>query len=673
VFLEEQNNHRYFSVWIYAEDFMDRIPRTRSFMRGDSQETPNSLPGFPSEPGFLAHRDLTSLAGVTPLPAPPFPANGPLARFEAPPIEIKNRAEQEIQLPISPRAIRIYLWGIGVFFIVHFAYLLFLQSRTDITTNNILRVITDVLVMLASGTGMIAGFVAVEKLSQMRKRQPEIVAQRSVIAALCLTLAIASYTIGQAIWTGYEITSASIPFPAAYDYLYLIAYPFGWAGVALLMPRNNTIAGRTRLLLDAGTAVASMAAISWFFVLGPTIANLSGSPEAKIVGMAYPLGDLSLSIMAAILLFGAGSTSPLSSTIGRLSTGYILLPLTSVFYSSAQLAGIYHTGFLSDVGWPIGWLFIGLAVLGYPNDLVKLANRRRAYEPAKKTTRLGTTGAAIRAIAPALLALGTCALLLFAIALHNTAPLIQVIFVCAILFLLPIVRQALTLIDNLMLNERLQIALDHSQQAFKDSQRELLSTSVRAEQLEELRSDIESLQNVHAMLSRGDLSVRARVQGPLAPVAQSLNLLVDRMGRWNQQMQQNQVLAHEAELIYQSLELLSEGQLVSNLPVTPSTLPTGRALFAAARLQNRLYVRFRRLRETVEMLGARLNTVTSLASNGRQAALSETSPQIEQTFARIEKSIESSQEVLHDFQGQTSGYSQEALNSPRPGIEANRP
>ncbi|MBO0780463.1 MAG: hypothetical protein J2P37_16685, partial [Ktedonobacteraceae bacterium] len=346
-------------------------------------------------------------------------------------------------------------------------------------------------------------------------------------------------------------------------------------------------------------------------------------------------------------------------TIGRLSIGVTLLALTDSLYAYFTLEGIYHTGFLQDVGWPLSWLFIGWAVLGYLNDLVKLANQRRTYEPVRSATRLGNTGAALRAIAPALIALFTCGLLLFAVALRNTAPLIQVVFVCAGLFLLPIIRQALTLIDNLMLNERLRVALEQSQQAFQNSQRELLSTTTRAEQYEELRSSIENLQSVHAHLSRGDLSARAQVQGPLAPVAQSLNLLIERMGRWSQQLQQNQVMGQEAEQIYRALENLSEGQSISNPPAAPSSLPTGRALFAASRLQNRLQIRFRRLRETSDLLASRLNMLGELTKRGRQGAGSNVSPQVEQAFFQLEKSIGHSRDVLKDLQAQTVGYVQE--------------
>jgi hypothetical protein len=126
-------------------------------------------------------------------------------------------------------------------------------------------------------------------------------AGRAWISWACLGGAAFTYSVGQAIWTWYDghYISSQLPFPAIYDPFYLSVYPLGWTGIALLIPRGGTAAGRTRLLLDAGIAVASVLAISWYFILGPTIGYLSGSTIEKIVALAYPLGDLSLAVAAA--------------------------------------------------------------------------------------------------------------------------------------------------------------------------------------------------------------------------------------------------------------------------------------------------------------------------------------------------------------------------------------
>ncbi|GLV53368.1 hypothetical protein KDH_02230 [Dictyobacter sp. S3.2.2.5] len=482
--------------------------------------------------------------------------------------------------------------------------------------------------------------------------------QRAWLAVACLGCAATVYTIGQVIWTVYEALypPSQFPYPAIYDFFYLAVYPFSWVGIALLVPQRSTAVGRIRLLLDSATAVVSFLAISWYFILGPTIGSLSGSFLEKSVSLAYPLGDLSLCVAAAILLFGTSSSASFSAMIGRLALGVTILAGTDSLYGYFQLQGAYHTGLLQDVGWPMSWLFIGWALLTYLHNISNISAQRQPV--GANTQRLRSTGAVIRAIAPMVIALLTCALLLLTVVFHQTAPLVQIVFVCAGLFLLPIIRQALTLVDNLLLNERLRVALDQSQQAFQESQQELLTTTTQAELYEELRSGIQNLQEVHAALARGDMSARARVEGPLSPVAHSLNLLVERINRWSQVFQQNKVMENEARLLASELEKLGEGQNISSTSTMPSSLPTGAALLGITRLQKRLQWRFRRLQEALALLISRMNTLSEITSQLKQASetRSITQQQTEQMLTILERGLANNQDALRELQQQTAVY-----------------
>lgn len=570
---------------------------------------------------------------------------------------------------ISPQWIQRYMWFIGIFFLLHFGYLLYLQTRSDVAASNLLRVISDLFVLLGALVGTAACGFATWKLRALRLRATDIIVRRAWIAVLFLSVSAGAYSIGQAIWAWYEAVFSTFPFPAAYDPFYLAVYPFSWLGMAVLMPRNSTAAGRTRLLVDALIAVASVLAISWYFILGPTLSSLSGSALEKTVAIAYPLGDLSLCIVAALLLFGSSGRSLFNATLLRLSIGVTLLAVTDSLYGFFQLQGTYHTGFIQDIGWPISWLFIGWAMLTYVNDLVKLSHKNNPIEQMR-FSRLGTTGAAIRAVSPMVIALLTCALLLLEVALRNTAPLVQVVIVCALLFLLPIIRQALTLVDNILLNERLHVALDQSQQAFQSSQQELISTSARAERYEELRAGIENLQAVHAKLAHGDFSIRARVEGQLAPVAQSLNLLIDRMQGLRQLIQHNRILENEANLLAQILETLSEGQSAVQTVTSFSPLPTGRSLQAAFRLQGRLQMYFRLFHEMSDRLEKYVQMHAQAVVQARQ--LEKRSPQmVGQALAQLENRLSISWELAQELQRQTARYLAESENRASEQEETN--
>lgn len=570
----------------------------------------------------------------------------------------------------SPRALlsdrsTVYRWLMVGFFIVFLVYLVYLQTRSDVAMNGTLRGISDLFVLFGAAVCVFACWYTARTLRGMRAVAGVLIG-RAWLAWLCLGGAALTYAIGQGIWTWYDAnyTSASLPFPAVYDPFYLAVYPLSWVGIALLIPRGGTAAGRTRLLLDAGIAVASVLAISWYFILGPTIASLSGSPVEKVVALAYPLGDLSLCVAAALLLFGPSGAAALNASLARLGIGVTWLAFTDSLYGYLQLQGTYHTGLPQDIGWPMSWLFVGWAALVFPAGLARLATQRLPDEPSARRTRLNTTGAALRAITPILLALLTCAVLLLEDAVRSSVPLIQIVLVCAVLLLLPVVRQMLTLVDNLILNERLRTALGQSQQAYQLSQQELIATSSRAERYDELRAGIENLQAVHARLARGDLSVRAQIGGPLTPVAQSLNLLIDRLSRWVQFAQANQILETEAEQLRQILDELSEFRL-SAFPSGRSPLPTGAALVAAGRLQRQLELRFGRQRAALEAIVRQWRATTDTVQHARASlqsgGLQDQRLQLaHDAVSQVESLLTSGEAVLQELWRESQGFVQRA-------------
>lgn len=551
---------------------------------------------------------------------------------------------------------RNYQLYMGIFFVLFLGYLLYLQSRNDVLTNGLLRGVSDTFVLIGSATCAVASGMTALKLRSMRASA---MASRAWIGWLCLSGSALFYSIGQIIWTTYDAKTSTFPFPAAYDYFYLAVYPLGWVGIALLIPRSASAAGRTRLLLDAGIAVASALAISWYFILGPTISFLSGSPLEKTVALAYPLGDLSLCVAAAFLIFGPSGAYTLTQSLGRLAIGVTVLAVTDSLYGYEQLSFSYHTGLLQDIGWPMAWLFIGWGALHYPEGLALLTGQRLAGEQMRRTSRLSTASAAIRATTPMVLAFATCAVLILEVALKGNAPLIQIMLVCAVLFLLPVIRQLLTLVDNFILNDRLRTALDQSQQAFQRSQQELVKTSTRAQQYDELREGIENLQGVHARLARGDLNVRAHVDGPLSPVGQSLNLLIERLQRWAQFEQSNRILENEANQLRLVLDELREGRLAP-MPATRSTLATGAALVSTSGLQRHLVMRFAHLRDTLDILGNRWKQSKETVQKAQQILHDSGSDArilaAQEALLQVEQKLDSNQALLQEVWLQTRAF-----------------
>lgn len=569
-------------------------------------------------------------------------------RNEGSPVRTDSAAE---------KFIRYYPWIIALVVVLDVLYLVFLNMRPDIRSTNGGRVIDDSFILLGELFILAACVYALKRIQQLERDTRESLIKRAQLAVFFLTASALCNSIGQVLWIWYDGTLPAVPYPALDDALFLSNYPFFFIGIALLVPRGGSAAGRARVLVDAGTLVLSVLAIFWYFVLGPTLATLSGTALVKGVSLAYPLSDLAASVAAILLYLNPFSSTGPRRTLARLTLGIACSAVSNMIYGYIQAAGAYYTGLWIDAGFPLTWMLIAWAVFIYPSDL----ERMLVEQPEQSTSspQLNSRVSAIfRAILPLLFTMLTCALLVLAVALRGDAPIEQVVLVCAGLFLLPVVRQSLTLVDNIMLNERLRVALNQSEHAFHQSQDKLISTTMRAEQLEQLLGSIENLQEVHASLARGDLSVRAVVQGPLAQVAQSLNLLIERMNRWAQSAQVNQVLMEEANWLCQVLEALGEGRAVSNIPSPHHPYPTSNALFIAQRLQARLTLRFQQQREVVQIAARRLQLLKNLVMQARNDVRNELLDRLrtEQFITEIQRQLIGYEAQFQELWKQSSVY-----------------
>lgn len=564
---------------------------------------------------------------------------------------------REASMKTAEIFLKYYPWMIGIVVLLHIGYLIFLNDHPDIRSTNGGRVIDDVFILFGELVILSACIFALRQIQRLEQTTREGLIKRARLAILFITASALCNAIGQVLWIWYDGTLPFVPYPALDDALFLSNYPFFFLGIALLIPRGGSAAGRARVLVDAGTLVLSVLAIFWYFVLGPTLAALSGTTLVKAVSLAYPLSDLAASVAAILLYLNPFTSTSPRKTLARLTLGIACSAVSNMVYGYIQTTGAYYTGMYVDAGFPLTWMLIAWAVFTYPFDLEQIL-AEQPEQRVEKPYLNSRISAIFRAILPLLFTMITCALLLLAVALRGDAPIEQVLLVCAGLFLLPVVRQSLTLVDNTMLNERLRVALDQSQSAFHLSQDKLISTSMRAEQLEQLLGNIENLQAVHANLARGNLSVRATVQGPLAPVAQSLNLLIERMSRWAQASQINKVLTEEADWLYQVLEILVEGNVVQNIPASYHPLSTSNALLSVRRLQMRLTLRFRKQRETVQIAAKRLQTIKSALKQAQNDVYNEAFDTLkaEQFLMDLQKNLLSYEGQLQELWRQSNAY-----------------
>jgi diguanylate cyclase (GGDEF)-like protein/PAS domain S-box-containing protein len=175
------------------------------------------------------------------------------------------------------------------------------------------------------------------------------------------------FAIGQALFFLGDVYTYSypnligheVPFPSPGDVLYLLVYPALMTGVLLAVRRRNPQGDRAGVI-DALIITVGIALLSWVFLMAPYVHDATLSPLAKVVSIAYPLGDVLLLAAALRLAFDGGrrrgSFFLLAASVGALLT-------TDAAYGYALLDGTYNHQLIYDAGWLGYYLLWGAAAL----------------------------------------------------------------------------------------------------------------------------------------------------------------------------------------------------------------------------------------------------------------------------------------------------------------------
>jgi hypothetical protein len=401
-------------------------------------------------------------------------------------------------------------------------------------------------------------------------------AQRAYLAWIFLTIAVALYTSGLLAWASYDVrmASADVPFPGLYDIGFVVSYPFYLIGTLLLTRRNKATVGRTRLVLDASAVIGASLALSWFFLLGPSIAGLPQAPSsgAAFLSIYFPTGDLFLIAVGTFLMFSPLANRAQQSVFLCLCLGLFFLAITDSLLAYYSLSSSFNTGTYQDILWPLSQLMIGLAAIEYPRSIAREQEQaERANNSAmaasllapSRSTQFSTTA---QTISPFILVLMTCALLLTVVAPRGGSVLIQADIVALALILIVIARQALTLLENNRLTMQIRGELVISRRELQVTRREADEATRNAQEKRILEEGVATLRAIHARVARGDFAARApTVPGPLLPIAISLNLMLDRLGSLSQRGARYDQLSRECKILQEGIERLGQG-----LPVWPS-------------------------------------------------------------------------------------------------------
>jgi GGDEF domain-containing protein len=288
-------------------------------------------------------------------------------------------------------------------------------------------------------------------------------------AWLAIAMAFTLLTVGDVSYTVLALIGPEVPYPSVADVFYLAGYLALVIG-AIALVRGRTTGSERTSVIDAAIVTMGAAAAFWTTIMLPSISGAS-DPLAITVSLSYPAVDLLLLMVGLRTVLGGGAKPRF---LQFLMAGLALYFVADVIYATAILDGTYVFGDPVDMGWIVGVLLVGCAVL-HPSAM------QPVVRVAKAESRLSAPRLALLAVAaflaPALL-----------LVVGDTGdPFVQAGLVLSwtVLFGLVLVRMALS-VDELgtSLIQRRRLQDDLAYQATHDSLTRLANRALFESRLE---------------------------------------------------------------------------------------------------------------------------------------------------------------------------------------------
>ncbi len=183
----------------------------------------------------------------------------------------------------------------------------------------------------------------------------------------------ASWGIGEVVWSVYEVgMGVSVPFPSGADVGFLLAIPLAVAGVFAFTSAPSRLTTRGEALLAGAIVGLSLLFVAWALGLGKVYDTSTASPPARLIGLAYPVGDI-ITITVLVLALRRARTTELGSMFLLLG-GLASAAFANSAFAYLTASSSYGTiGSVLDAGWVIGYLMIALAPIWPATDTEKVA------------------------------------------------------------------------------------------------------------------------------------------------------------------------------------------------------------------------------------------------------------------------------------------------------------
>lgn len=311
--------------------------------------------------------------------------------------------------------------------------------------------VSDFIVPATSLIGNIWAWWGFRKRPPAEKGDGE--ARPGALAALLLSLGLASYLAGSLIWSYHSLILHERPSPSWADPFYLLAALFSVAGLMFFPSRPLSAMMRVRVFLDSLMVMAALFTFSWFFTLGPTVLDSRSTPLGKVLGATYPMIDLLM--MFCVLAVSAQSDDVELRRIRNLACSAVSCIVVS------DVAYLYLTMHQRVAGWnpfDVGLLLANL-LCGQAIMALRLYRRKTPAVVRNSVHEVPQSPSLWRSLLPYALVPAVAGLLGHVWHIPAQGALAKGVYVgAASLIGLILVRQVFAIIENARLFRRLQAA-----------------------------------------------------------------------------------------------------------------------------------------------------------------------------------------------------------------------
>jgi signal transduction histidine kinase len=181
----------------------------------------------------------------------------------------------------------------------------------------------------------------------------------------------ATWALGRLLWLGLALPDGGRPgFPGPADAVLLAAIPLAALGMLAYPTAPARPLARVRTLLDGLLIASSLLFVCWATVLGPSYRAGGGPALPRVVGLAYPLGDIVTITIVLSLLARTRGRGMLQPTL--LAAALAAISLADSGFAYQVVAGGAVPGPAVAGGWLAGWLLLAVAALRTaPAELIR--------------------------------------------------------------------------------------------------------------------------------------------------------------------------------------------------------------------------------------------------------------------------------------------------------------